>query len=77
MKALRDRLRQPEAYLKENLESIAELARSGPQTGHYRLRPEAQRQNFNLNEDLLAPEDSQLEDMSGLDDGDAMDDDPE
>lgn len=63
MKALKDRLRQPELYLKENLESIAELVRSGVQVGQYRLRPEAQRQNFSVNEEA-APEDSQLEDLT-------------
>lgn len=73
MKAFKDRLNQPEAYLKENVDSIAELVRSGPQTGHYKLKPEAQRQNFTINDDA-APEDSQLEDLSGSDLADPMDD---
>ena len=39
--SLKQRLRQPEAYLKETLEKVAILARSGPMTGKYQLKPEA------------------------------------
>ena len=39
MKALRARLRQPEAYLRETLDKVADLIRSGPFANHYALKP--------------------------------------
>jgi len=39
MKALRARLRQPEAYLRHVLDEIAVLVRSGPFANHYTLKP--------------------------------------
>lgn len=66
MKALRERLHQPESYLKDTLEDIAELIRSGQQTGNWRLKPEAMQDNFkddgggeesNPDEDLLDSDD--------------------
>lgn len=74
MRSLRERLHQPEAYLKEVLESIAELVRSGPFNGTYRLRDDARKEAFNLDvKDEIAPEESDLEGLSG---GDDLDDDP-
>lgn len=40
LRALKQRLRQPEAFIKGTLEKIASLNRSGSFSGQYRLRPE-------------------------------------
>lgn len=40
VRALRQRLHQPEVFIKSTLEKVATLIRSGPFTGLYRLRPE-------------------------------------
>lgn len=43
MKGLKERTRQPETYLKESLESIANLNKKGPYTSKYNLKPEYKR----------------------------------
>ncbi|KAG8628050.1 hypothetical protein KVT40_003923 [Elsinoe batatas] len=40
LKALKGRLKQPEAFIKSEMERIATLIRSGPFTGQWKLRPE-------------------------------------
>ena len=40
MKGLKERTRQPELYLKESVESIANLIKKGPYTSKYNLKPE-------------------------------------
>lgn len=40
MKGLKERTRQPESFLKECLDSIANLIKKGPYTSKYSLRPE-------------------------------------
>jgi transcription initiation factor TFIIF subunit beta len=40
MKALRQRLQQPEVYLRETLDKIAILHKSGSFASHYSLKPE-------------------------------------
>ena len=40
MKALRSHLRQPEAYLREVLDKLAVLMRTGDFANHYQLKPE-------------------------------------
>lgn len=40
MKALRERLAQPEAYLKEVLDEIGIMHKSGPFSGKWSLKPE-------------------------------------
>lgn len=40
MKSLRARLRQPEAYLRETLDKVANLNRTGPFANLYSLKPE-------------------------------------
>lgn len=40
MRALRARLRQPEAYLRETLDKVANLNRSGPFANLYSIKPE-------------------------------------
>lgn len=43
MKGLKERTRQPELYLKELLEQIANLIKKGPYTSKYNLKPEYRR----------------------------------
>lgn len=43
MKGLKERTRQPETYLKESLELIANLIKKGPYTSKYNLKPEYRR----------------------------------
>lgn len=43
MKGLKERTRQPETYLKELLEEIANLIKKGPYTSKYNLKPEYKR----------------------------------
>ncbi|KAK6462644.1 transcription initiation factor IIF, beta subunit-domain-containing protein [Scheffersomyces coipomensis] len=43
MKGLKERTRQPESYLKESLDSIANLIKKGPYTSKYNLKPEFRR----------------------------------
>lgn len=43
MKGLKERTRQPESYLKESLDSIANLIKKGPYTSKYNLKPEYRR----------------------------------
>lgn len=40
MKGLKERTRQPESYLKESLDSVANLIKKGPYTSKYHLKPE-------------------------------------
>lgn len=42
VKAFRGRIPQPEAYLRESLDKIAVLHRSGPFANHWSLKPEYQ-----------------------------------
>ena len=68
MKALRDDLHQPEVYLKENLDNIADLVRSGRFNGLYTLKPEYREENFAVGaKEEAAPEESDLEALSGGD----------
>ena len=71
MKALRSRLQQPEAYLRETLERIAVLQRSGQYAATWCLKPENQISNYDGAGDAVAP----TEDGGDTDRGDADDDD--
>lgn len=60
IRGLRERTRQPESYLKESLDSIANLIKKGPYTSKYTLKPEykklrdaerAAKAGININED--------------------------
>ena len=44
--SLKERLVQPESYLRDTLDSIALLIRSGPMIGKYQLRPESTAERF-------------------------------
>lgn len=43
MKGLKERTKQPETYLRESLDSIANLIKKGPYTSKYHLKPEYRR----------------------------------
>ena len=67
MNALKTELRQPEAYLKEVLNSIAELVRSGSFSGQYKLRPEAEESNLQFTaKEEQAPEDENMLDEDAI-----------
>jgi transcription initiation factor TFIIF subunit beta len=56
MKAFRAELQQPEVYLRETLDKVAVLARSGPFAAHWSLKPENKVDSYNEIGDDLAPE---------------------
>ena len=56
MKALRAELQQPEAYLRETLEKIAVLAKSGPFSTHWSLKPENRINNYDGGDNAIAPD---------------------
>lgn len=43
MKAFKNQLKQPEAWLRENLEDVAVLHKTGPFANHWELKPSYQR----------------------------------
>lgn len=64
-RALKEQLQQPDAYLKETLEMVAHLVRSGPFANNWQLKPEAKGGAYEAYEqakDEKAPDD-------GLDEG--------
>lgn len=70
MKTLRMELQQPEAYLRETLEIVAVLAKSGRFATHWSLKPENKLKNYEGVGDEVAPtigveggEDSELGDL--------------
>jgi len=65
MKGFRERLRQPEAYIKETLEPIADLAKSGQFAMNWSLKPE----NLSASEQAYATAGIAPPDMSGSMDG--------
>lgn len=73
MKALRAELQQPEAYLRETLEKIAVLAKSGPFSTQWSLKPENKIANYSGAGDAVAP-DAGEESDTGMDDDDDDDD---
>jgi transcription initiation factor TFIIF subunit beta len=56
MKALRAELKQPEAYLRETLEKIAVLAKSGPFATQWSLKAENKLGNYAASGDAVAPD---------------------
>lgn len=72
MKALRARLQQPEAYLRETLEKIAFLAKTGRFATQWSLKPENRPDNYEVAAgDAIAPgEDTDLGDDDEDDDED-------
>lgn len=71
MKALRQRLRQPESYLRETLEKVADLAKSGRFAMHWTLKPESKPMDHIDGSDGIAP--TQMDGMDGADDSEAAD----
>jgi transcription initiation factor TFIIF subunit beta len=68
MKALRAELQQPEAYLRETLEKVADLAKSGRFAMQWSLKPENKLANYEGAGDAVAPTA-----VNGLDGGDDSD----
>ena len=56
MKALRERLKQPEAYLRETLEKIADMPKSGRFAMRWTLKPENLVAQQGIQDEVLAPE---------------------
>lgn len=56
MKSLIHDIRQPEVYLKQNLEKVAHLVRSGPRSGNWQLKPEHRLQGYEDTPQEQAPE---------------------
>lgn len=78
-KALRNRLHQPEAYIKETLEEIAVLVKSGDFVSTYKLKPDYQRLNEmqagSIKDEMAPVKDEDSADGSGdegFDDDDEM-----
>jgi transcription initiation factor TFIIF subunit beta len=69
MKALRAELQQPEAYLRETLEKVAVLAKSGRFATQWSLKPEYVRSNYEGEGDAIAPTGN----LEGVDDSDMAD----
>ncbi|KAK2629416.1 hypothetical protein QTJ16_000236 [Diplocarpon rosae] len=74
MKALRAELQQPEVYLRETLEKIAVLAKSGRFATQWSLRPENKIDNYEAMGDVVAPTSEGMgnddSDMADEEDGD-------
>ena len=79
MRSLKERLNQPEAYLKETLELVAMMNRSGPHALQWQLKPEARETRyaeagfFDQVKDEAAPE----VENTAFDGADDMDEDDE
>jgi len=71
MKALRAELQQPEAYLRETLERVAVLAKSGRFATQWSLKPENKLANYEGVGDAVAPVSSTG--LDGVDDSDMGD----
>lgn len=69
MKALRAELQQPEVYLRETLEKVAVLAKSGRFATQWSLKPENRLANYEGGVDAAAPTNEEESD-TGMDDDD-------
>lgn len=74
LKALKQRLHQPEAYIKSSVEKIATLMRSGKFAMNYKLNPESERV-LNLDPNGIKEEAAEEDDVDDDDDDDGGDDD--
>jgi len=70
MKALRAELQQPEAYLREQLDRIAVLAKSGKFATNWSLKPEMMTANSARNDEEAANTTGVLDSDMDLDDED-------
>ena len=68
LKALKDRLRQPEAYLKSTLENVAQLIRQGPFAMKWQLKPDMRVSNLADIDDSYDMRDEVAPDIDGLSD---------
>lgn len=57
-KVLKNRVQQPEAYLREVLEKVAFQAKSGTHISEWQLRPELKEGTYTQARDAAAPDDS-------------------
>jgi transcription initiation factor TFIIF subunit beta len=81
MKALRAKLQQPEAYLRETLDKVADMPKSGRFAMHWTLKPEFKTATNAAADDGSAPtaagavdniDDSDMADLDGEDDDDEV-----
>jgi len=70
MKALRAELEQPEAYLRETLEKVAVLAKSGRFATQWSLKPENRLSNYEAADAMAPVEGADDTDLGDLDDED-------
>lgn len=77
MKALRAELKQPEAYIRETLEKVADLAKSGRFAMNWTLKPEYKQANYEGTGDSIAPSTNGAEGAEESDVGDDGEDDDE
>jgi transcription initiation factor TFIIF subunit beta len=76
MKALRAELQQPEAYLRETLEKVAVLAKSGRFATQWSLKPENKLSEYVEGETIAPAGEIEDEDSdTNMDDGDDEDED--
>jgi len=81
LKALKMKLKQPEAYLKQTLEQVAAMVRSGNHATQWQLKPEARIGTyadaglFEMAKDEAAPGLDIGLDLDGIDDADEDEDD--
>jgi transcription initiation factor TFIIF subunit beta len=77
LKALRNRLHQPEAYIKETLDEIATLVKSGDFVQNYKLKPDylkLHQMQESMVKDEMAPVKSETDEATGDDMADDDDD---
>lgn len=74
MRGIRERLHQPEQYLKQTLEEIAKMDRSGAFSGKWSLKSEYKNTNNVPNPEIASPggQDSGSQEVIELDDDDDM-----
>ena len=68
LKALKDRLKQPEAYLKSTLENVAQLIRQGPFAMKWQLKPEMRLSSYADTEEFSDLKDEVAPELDGLSD---------
>ncbi|KAH8675885.1 transcription initiation factor IIF, beta subunit-domain-containing protein [Xylariales sp. PMI_506] len=70
MKAFKNRLNQPEAWLRENLEEVAVMHKSGRFANHWELKPEYRRANVEVGEEAAPDAGGAADDDEDGDDDD-------
>jgi transcription initiation factor TFIIF subunit beta len=76
-KSLKQRLRQPEAYLKQTLEIVAHLVKTGDFANTWELKPEARESNYSNALSVGGAKEEPKEELApGMGDDDASEADP-